>query len=262
MAAIGKILSFGRARLTRVTLLGAACIGMLFAFGIAPRPASAHVPSGPPTFTNPLHFTNLYHPFRPGAVKVFSGLKGGGISVIVDLYTHDTRTFTVNSVAVRTRVLQETEFLNGKLIEVSQNFYAQADDGTVYYFGELVNDYLGGGHVSHEGSWIVGGPTLPSDPPDAGNAPHPNVFMPKTPEVGDTWKPENLYPIVDETVRVLAIGRIVKVQAGTYDHVVQVRETTRLDTDKETKWYARGPGVIKGTTLSGETFMLIASTIP
>jgi len=43
------------------------------------------------------------------------------------------------------------------LIEVSQNFFAQADDGTVYYFGELVDTYGGGSVVSHEGSWLLGG---------------------------------------------------------------------------------------------------------
>jgi hypothetical protein len=33
-------------------------------------------PVTPPSFTHPLDITNPFHPFQPGAVKVFSGRTG------------------------------------------------------------------------------------------------------------------------------------------------------------------------------------------
>lgn len=47
---------------------------------------------------------------------------------------------------------REQEWADGVLIEVSHNFYAQAVDGTVCYFGEDV-DIFEGGTVSHDGAW-------------------------------------------------------------------------------------------------------------
>ncbi|TMA70043.1 MAG: hypothetical protein E6J69_03770 [Deltaproteobacteria bacterium] len=214
-----------------------------------------------PTFANPLSITNPYHPFQPGGVKVFRGQKGATASVIVDLYLDGTRTFHVGAADVPARILQETEFEGGDVGEISQNFFAQADDGTVFYFGELVDKYDNGMVTSHEGSWLVGGPTMPSDPPDAGNAQMPAVFMPANPKVGDSFKPEDLFPIVDETVTVKKIGVEVRLPAGRFDNAIQVRETSRLpDSPPETKRYAAGVGVVKGKT-KGESFALLASTI-
>lgn len=216
--------------------------------------------AAPPTFTNPLVITNPYHPFPPGGVKVFAGRSERTASVIVDIYLTSTRTFRVNGTDVPTRILQETEFEGGDIMEISQNFFAQADDRTVFYFGEIVDAYENGVVVGHGGSWLVGGPTMPGDPPDAGNAPAPAVFMPAAPMVGDSFKPEDLFPIVDETGTVKKVGRRVRVPAGRFDNTIQVLETSRLPGSDETKWYAAGVGVVKGKT-RGESFALIASTI-
>ena len=124
----------------------------------------------------------------------------------------------------------------------------------------MVDIYENGTVVDHEGSWLVGGPTEPGDPPDAGNAAAPTVFMPPDPEVGDTFKPEDLLPIVDETDEVVAAGVRVTVPAGRFDGAIRVVETTVLDSDRETKWYAPGVGVVKGKARR-ESLALIASTL-
>ena len=213
-----------------------------------------------PTFTDPLTVTNPYQPFQPGAVKVFDGRKDGKPSVLVDLYLTTTRTFRVGAADVAAHILQETEFSNGAVVEISQNFLAQADDGTVFYFGELVNEYENGAVTSHEGSWLIGGPTMPGDPTDTGNAAMPAVFMPASPQVGSTFKPEDLFPIVDETDEVKAIGLTVGTPAGRFGRAIRVVETTQLGDKPETKWYGAGVGVLKGKT-KGETFALVASTL-
>jgi hypothetical protein len=213
-----------------------------------------------PTFSNPLQITNPYQPFPVGGVKVYKGKKDGKTDVVVDLFTADTRVFQVNGMPVTARILQETEFLDGQLIEISRNHLAQADDGTLYYFGELVDEYENGVIVNNEGSWLVGGATEPGDPPSTGNATTPTVFLPASPAVGDVFKQEDIAPIADETDTVKAIGLKVRVPAGAFPNCIQVLETTTLGDKPETKWYARGIGPIKSKT-PGETSALIASTL-
>jgi hypothetical protein len=232
-----------------------ACLGA----SLAVTPAWATVPTGAPTFTHPLSITNAYQPFVPGALKVFAGTKDGRPSVIADLYLTATRTFRVNGVDVPCHILQETEFSAGQLVEISLNHFAQADDGTIYYFGELVDSYARGLVTDHEGSWLVGGPSQPGDPPETANAPSPTVFMPANPAVGDVFKQEDLFPTVDETDTVRRTGLTIKAPAGSFGQSIQVLETTRLGDPPEVKWYAAGVGTVKGRT-KGERFALIANT--
>lgn len=217
------------------------------------------VPVGPPTFSTPLDFTNLYFPFEPGAVKVFNGRSSGARVVVVDLYLEETRAFNWGGGVVECRILQETEFERGEIVEISLNYFAEADNGTAYYFGEVVDEYEDGVVVSHEGSWLVGGATLPSDPPGTAVAVDPTIFMPADPEVGDVFKPEDLPPIVEETDEVIRVGRKVRVPAGAYEDVIQIRET-QMEGDVEYKWYAPGVGVIRARG-KGENLLLIASTL-
>jgi len=221
----------------------------------------ASVPTEPPTFSNPLVIDNPFSPFVVDGVQSHRGKSDGERTAVVNLFKAETRDFSWGGGTVSTRILQETEFEAGVLEEISQNFFAQADDGTVYYFGEVVDIYEDGQIVDHEGSWLVGGATLPGDPPDTGNAADPTIFMPGNPEVGDQFKPEDLFPLVDETVTILAMDVRVRVEAGRYLNAMKVRETSLLpDSDPEKKWYAPGLGAVK-TRASGEKLGLIASTL-
>src|SRR5206468_3108325 len=139
-------------------------------------------------------------------------------------------------------------------------YFAQADDGTVYYFGEVVNIIEDGVIVSHEGSWLVGGPTLPSDPPETGKALKPGLFMPARPELGDVFKQEDLFPIVDETDEVVGVDLDVLVPAGEYEGAIAIKESSRLAPATETKWYAPGVGVVK-VQAKGEILRLKFSTL-
>lgn len=223
------------------------------------RPAAAEVPSTPPTFANPLVIDNAYFPFEVGAVKMYRGKDEGDAIAFVDDYSAETRSFSWGGGSVEARLLREVEFEEGELSEISLNWFAQADDGTVYYFGETVDVYEDGAVVSHEGSWLVGGP-LPGDPVETATAPDPAVFMPASPDEGDQWKPEDLPPIVDETVTAKKFVKKVKVEAGKFSDVLVVEETSTLDPGSETKWYARGVGVVR-TKGKGEKVECIASTL-
>jgi len=227
---------------------------------ISLRTARAEVPSSPPTFSNPLTINNAFFPFQPGGLKVYAGNDHGTRVKAIEHYLTATRTFTLNGNNVPCHILVEEAYESGDLVERSFNYFAQADDGTVYYFGEVVNIIENGVIVSHDGSWLVGGATLPSDPPGTGNAPTPGLFMPANPELGDVFKQEDLFPIVDETDEVVGVDLDVLVPAGKYEDAIAIKESSRLDPATEIKWYAPGVGVVK-VRANGETLRLKSSTL-
>lgn len=252
--------SYKRHGQERLVKLAALMTVMCLVLALGTQPAWAIVPTGTPTFSNPLNITNIYHPFQPGGVKVFQGSEGRAKLVGLHLYLTETRSFNWNGTTVACRVLREIAFEDGQLVEISDNYFAQADDGTVYYFGEVVDNYEDGEVVDNDGSWLVGGPTLPSDPPTTANDNNPTVFMPGNPEVGDVFKPEDLIPIVDETAKVVRVGVNVKVPAGAYEDTIAIEETSALEPGTTTKWYAPGVGVVMEKA-KREQLNLISSTL-
>ena len=75
---------------------------------------------------------------------------------------------------------QYVAFLDGRIQEVAYDFYAQADDGSVWYLGEDVFNFADGAIVDTHGTWIAG-----KDGPGA-------MIMPADPQIGDTYRPENI----------------------------------------------------------------------
>ena len=241
----------------RTSLFASALLASTATLGWVALPA----PLAGAVFTHPLDITNTYSPFVPGATKSFEGTDQGATTAVTDDFTTQTRDFPLNGGTVTARLLTENEFSDGTLSEISKNWFAQADDGGVYYFGETVDIYEGGVVTSHSGSWLVGGPG-PGDPPETATASAPGLFMPSNPQVGQQWKPEDLFPIVDETVTMLRGGVTILVAAGEMEGCILVKETSQIAGSKsEKKWYAPGLGVVK-VKAQTEFLELVSTTIP
>ena len=99
-----------------------------------------------------LKITNPYFPLAKGSVSVLKGVEDG-----TELRLRITVLDETEVVAgVKTRVVEERAWEDGELHEVARNFFVQAPDGTVCYYGEDVNFYENGQVVSHEGAWRAG----------------------------------------------------------------------------------------------------------
>jgi hypothetical protein len=199
------------------------------------------------TFT--LTIDNDYFPLEVGQQWVLLGKEQGetiGLRVTVldateDLY-HGKRTVT-------TRVVEEAEWedanANGiidtgeNLKEISLNYYAQTQDGTVCYFGEEVDIYEGGVVVSHEGAWRAD---------TRGNA--PGIFMPADPQVGMTYQQESAPGIAEDQATIVSAGKTVTVPAGTFNDTIRVRDFNPLDGSRGFKVYALDVGIIVDGPLS------------
>ena len=86
---------------------------------------------------------------------------------------------------------QYVAYLDRQIVEVALDRYAQADDGSVWYFGEDVIDYENGGAYFTEGTWLTG-----RDGP-------PAMVMPAILRVGDVFRVENVIGIVFEELTVI-----------------------------------------------------------
>ena len=177
-----------------------------------------------------LKITNPYFPLAKRSVRLLKGVEDGA-----KLHLRITVLGKTEVVAgVKTRVVEEREWEDGELIEVSRNFFVQAPDGTMCYYGEDVDMYENGQVVSHEGAWRAG---------EGDN--RPGIIMPANPAVGMTFVQEVAPGIAEDQAEIVSIGETVTVPAGTYQNTLFSRETTPLEPGSESfKRYAPGVGLI------------------
>jgi len=163
---------------------------------------------------------NPYNPFPVDQVSVFESPDGERVTVTV--------LPQIERVAgVDTRVVQEYETVNDELEEISQNFFTQAPDGTVCYYGENVTEYSGGLAIAHDGTWRAGGSNKPG------------IQMPAHPEVDQSYLQEYAPGIAVDRAHHFAFEDSYTVPLGTFHNVLLVDENPL-----STKRYAPGIGVI------------------
>ena len=134
---------------------------------------------------------------------------------------------------IETVVMIETEYEDGELVEVSRNFFAQAADGTVCYFGEDVDDYDNGNIVSHGGAWRAGE-----------NGYLPGIMMPAVPQVGDAYYQEYAPGVAEDMGEIVAFGEAIDVPAGQFADTMTVEDCNPLeDAETDEKVYVRGIGL-------------------
>jgi hypothetical protein len=188
---------------------------------------------GRATFTTEID--NPFFPLPVGNRLTLEGEEGVGRPLVRITVLNE-----IEQVAgVDTRVVEEYEELNGSVVEVSRNYFAQADDGTVCYFGEEVDDYGPDGSVtSHAGAWRAG---------EGGN--RPGIFMPPTLHVGDAFQQEVAPGVAEDRAQVTALGEATEVPAGTFRDTATLEDSNPLDRSRGTKVYARGVGLIVDETV-------------
>lgn len=172
--------------------------------------------------------TNPYFPLEVGRRWVLEG-EDDGEPVRVEITVLD-ETEVVGEVV--TRVVEEREWEDGELHEVSRNFFARASDGTVCYFGEEVEIVEDGRVVSRGGAWRADEP---------GN--RPGIAMPADPRPGQEFPMEIAPGQAEDRARILGTGT-VRVPAGTLPDAILVRESDPLDGEEEYKVFAAGVGFV------------------
>jgi hypothetical protein len=141
---------------------------------------------------------------------------------------------------VKTRVVEEREFVDGELVEVSRNFFAIcAQTGSAVYFGEDVDNYENGIVVNHDGAWRAG---------VAGA--RAGVLMPGLFLLGSRYFQELAPGVALDRGCNAAMDLTESTPAGTFPGCVEVRETSPLEPGEvSTKAYCPGIGMVRDDTL-------------
>ena len=141
---------------------------------------------------------------------------------------------------VETRIVEERESSDGRLAEVSRNFFAfnKADRG-VHYFGEEVDIYKDGQVVRHEGAWESG----------QGGARF-GLMIPGRPEIGSRFYQEIAPGVAMDRAEIVSLDARLKTPAGEFKGCLKIAETNPVEGGgKETKLYAPGIGLIRDGAL-------------
>jgi hypothetical protein len=200
-----------------------------------------------PAFSRPTEVTNPLFPVSQQASVLFLGhVDGKPFRTEVTLLP-ETRIVQWEGQRIETLVSQYMAYLGGRIQEVAYDLYAQADDGSVWYFGEDVADFDGGVIVTKEGTWIVG-----KDGPAA-------MIMPADPRVGNAYRTENTPGIAFEQVTVTSVDRTLDGPLGPIEGGL-VAEELHMDGTTEKKLFA--PGYGEFFTAGGGDVEALALAIP
>ena len=180
-------------------------------------------------FSDPLVIDNEFFPLVVGTLWELEGMEDGELIHLEITVLNETE----DVAGITTRVMEEAEWVDGELEEISRNFFAQEDGGTVCYFGEDVEIYEDGVVVSNEGEWRAG---------VGGNL--PGIIIPGNPQIGNVYANEFAPGVAEDQAEVIDFGEEIVVPAGTFDDTITIEECNPLeDAEKDTKVFVRDLGI-------------------
>lgn len=185
---------------------------------------------------------NQYFILEPGFQLV---LEGGSEKVAITVLD-ETKTIrgnvagTQTAKTVTTRVVEEREWKDGDLIEVSRNFFAICPTtNDVFYFGEEVDDYKDGQVVGHGGAWLAGM-----------NGAKAGLIMPGDPTIGRKYYQEIAADVALDRAEIVSLDETLETPAGSFSNCLKAQEGTALNpSEKEFKTYAPGIGLAQEESL-------------
>jgi hypothetical protein len=216
---------------------------------VAPDADRIDLVAGP--FTDPTSITNPLFPIGDLRSAVLNGhVDGLPFRTETTLLPHTRIIEWTDGQCVEAVVSQHTAYLGGRLEEVALDYYAQADDGSVWYFGEDVLNYDTRGEITDtEGTWLAG-----KEGPAA-------MIMPGIPQIGDVNRPENIPGLVFEEVSAKLIDETVNGPSGPVNGVF-VAEELHDDRSFSDKVFAPGYGEFLSAHDGDLEKMAVASPMP
>jgi len=178
---------------------------------------------------------NKYFILEPGYQLVLEGKEGEHTVKLVITVLAETKKIA----GIKTRVMEERETVDGKLIEISRNFFAICKQTkSVFYFGEEVDIYKEGKIIAHEGAWIHGK-----------NNARAGMMMPGEPMLGAKYYQEVAPKQAMDRAKIVSLNTTLRTPAGEFKGCLKVQEENPLDNEKESKIHAPGIGLVQDEDL-------------
>ncbi len=186
-------------------------------------------------FHDPLKIDNKYFPLKPGTVMIYEGTDEDGKSTR-DVFTVTNDTKEIQGIA--TRVVNDSAFVEGDLEETTHDWFAQDDDGNVWYLGEFTTELPS---ESHKGSWEAGVKGAKA-----------GIIMEAQPKVGDKYQQEEAKGEAEDGASVLSVDEEVCVPYGCFSNVLKTEDFNLLEPEiLENKYYAQNIGEVKTLLVKG-----------
>jgi len=140
-------------------------------------------------------------------------------------------------------VVRDTVTVDGVLLEDTHDWFAQDDEGNVWYLGESVKNYEDGELVDTEGSFEAGV-----------DGALPGIVMLARPAVGDAYRQEHYEGEAEDLGEVVSLGGEMNVPAGRFTDVLVTKDWNPLEPEVvEQKTYAPGVGLVFEEHIEGDT---------
>ncbi|MBF8285288.1 MAG: hypothetical protein HW378_4203, partial [Anaerolineales bacterium] len=206
----------------------------------------------PNRFDSPTIIDNEWLPLQPGKRWVYEGTAvedGESLSRRLEFTVTD---LTKEIAGVRTVVAWILDYNDGELVEKEIAFYAQDNDGTVWYLGEHPEEYEDGEFVTAP-TWIAG---LEDARAGIKMMAEPQLGMPN---IYQGWGPAVEW---SDYARVEQMGQETCVPVDCYkDVLVNAESSLGEEGAFQLKYYARGVGEVrvgwKGADAAQETLELV-----
>jgi hypothetical protein len=192
---------------------------------------------------DPAHFVstidNPYFPLPVGRTLIYRGTKVGVTQTDRVHVTDRTKVIEgITATAVRDVATHQT-----RVLEATSDFYAQDDQGNVWYLGENTKAYSASGKVDTSGSWMSGV-----------NDGEPGIIMEANPQIPDAYRQEYLAGEAEDTAWIVNTGTTTDVPYGTIHDSLTSLEFARIEPSVvDKKIYGPGLGIVKEVALTGET---------
>jgi len=196
-----------------------------------------------PAQPDPADFTteidNPWWPMTPGSRWVYreTDTEGANQKVVVTV-TNKTKSIANG---VEARVVHDVVSEDGEFVEVTDDWYAQDQDGNIWYLGEDTAEYENGKPVSTSGSFEAGV-----------DGAEPGIIIPATPAPGMTYRQEYYEGEAEDRGAIVALDTQAEVPAGHYEPTLMTRDENPLEPKVlEFKFFARGVGPVLSVSVSG-----------
>jgi hypothetical protein len=197
------------------------------------------------SFSNPLIIDNPYLPWVPGTTFIYEPVPNPDNVVNTVEVTSDVKTITVDGKSVDCRQVHDYVDVAGVRSEDTLDWYAQDDDGNVWYCGEDTTAYLPEGGIDKSGSFTAG-----EDVAHIGVIALPGIIMPGHPKSGECDQQEFYPGEAEDWGKVMRLNATVRLQntlnpVNSYENCLETKEGSTIELgDIEQKFYAPGVGMV------------------
>lgn len=236
-------------RSTRGAGVLAAAVGVAAVIGGTAGSATAAAAAGglpqgsEPVTLNPADFTtridNQYWPMKPGNRWIYRETDPDGTRHRVVVKVTD-RTKRIAD-GITARVVTDVVSDRGKLVEKTDDYYAQDKAGNIWYLGEATAEYAKGKLKTTKGSFEAGV-----------KGAQPGIAVPADPHPGLTYRQEYYAGQAEDRGEIASLTEQAEVPFGHFTRVLMTKDTTPLERKVlEFKFYARGVGPVLEVGISG-----------